>query len=74
MNINLQVGAGTFGVVFKATDKETGEPLALKKIRMENESQGFPITALREIRILKRLRHENVVDLKEIIMYRGNGE
>ena len=33
---------------------------------MENEKEGFPITALREIRILQLLRHENIVNLIEI--------
>ncbi|KAK2138801.1 hypothetical protein NP493_6831g00003 [Ridgeia piscesae] len=33
---------------------------------MENEKEGFPITALREIRILQLLKHENVVSLLEI--------
>lgn len=38
------VGSGTFGVVFKAVEKETGDKVALKKIKMERESDGFPIT------------------------------
>ncbi len=38
------IGSGTFGVVFKATDKETSDRVALKKIKMEKETQGFPIT------------------------------
>ena len=47
--------------------KETMDIVALKKIRMDNEKEGFPITAIREIKILKKLRHRNVVDLKEIV-------
>lgn len=43
------VGAGTFGVVFKAEDKETGEAVALKKIKFEMKDEkkmmeGFPLT------------------------------
>jgi serine/threonine protein kinase len=38
--------------------------VALKKVLMENEKEGFPITALREIKILQLLRHENVVNLQ----------
>jgi hypothetical protein len=38
------VGSGTFGVVFKATEKDTGDKVALKKIKMEKETNGFPIT------------------------------
>ena len=47
----------------------TGEVVALKKIRMKNENEGFPITAIREIKILKQLSdHPNIVNLKEIVV------
>lgn len=36
-----------------AKEKATGKMVALKKVRMENEKEGFPITAIREIKILK---------------------
>ena len=62
-----KIGQGTFGEVFKARDKKNkGKIVALKKVLMENEKEGFPITALREIRILQLLRHENIVNLIEI--------
>ena len=44
-----------------------GGLVALKKVRLENEKEGFPITAVREIKILRQLNHENVVKLKEIV-------
>ncbi len=53
--------------VYLANDKQTGEEVALKKIRMDNEKEGFPITAIREIKLLKNLDHENVIRLKEIV-------
>lgn len=49
----MKVGQGTFGEVFKARDRSSHRLVALKKILMENEKEGFPITALREIRILQ---------------------
>ncbi|XP_067935376.1 cyclin-dependent kinase 9-like [Watersipora subatra] len=67
-----KVGQGTFGEVFKARCRETGEVVALKKILMENEREGFPITALREIRILQLLVNENVVRLIEICRTKAN--
>ncbi|KAG8373372.1 hypothetical protein BUALT_Bualt11G0017400 [Buddleja alternifolia] len=73
-----QIGEGTYGQVYMARDKKTGEIVALKKIRMDNEKEGFPITAIREIKILKKLQHENVITLKEIVTshdsnkYKGN--
>uniref|UniRef100_T1IY59 Protein kinase domain-containing protein n=1 Tax=Strigamia maritima TaxID=126957 RepID=T1IY59_STRMM len=61
-----KIGQGTFGEVFKAKHKKTKKLVALKKVLMDNEKEGFPITALREIRILQLLKHENVVNLIEI--------
>jgi len=62
------IGQGTFGQVYKARHKITGEFMALKRIKMDQEKDGFPITALREIKILKTLDHENIVKLKNIVV------
>jgi len=62
-----QVGEGTYGQLYKARHKDTGEIVALKRVRMDNEKEGFPVTAIREIKILKVLNHKNVVQLKEIV-------
>ena len=47
-------------------EKGTGDLVALKKVRMDNEKEGFPITAIREIKILKSLEHENIISLREV--------
>ena len=44
-----------------------GNLVALKKVRLENEMEGFPITAVREIKILRQLNHPNIVKLIEIV-------
>ena len=62
------VGAGTYGKVFKAIHIYTQDKVALKKIRMEGERDGFPITAVREIRLLQHLRHKHVVALQEVMV------
>ncbi|GAB1603554.1 cyclin-dependent kinase 12-like isoform X1 [Argonauta hians] len=62
-----QIGEGTYGQVYKAEDTFSGELVALKKVRLENEKEGFPITAVREIKILRQLNHPNIVNLKEIV-------
>jgi len=67
-----KVGEGTYGEVYKATPPpemalEAGELLALKKVRLENEKEGFPITAVREIKILRQLKHKNIIKLREIV-------
>ena len=59
-----KLGEGTYGVVYKARDKDTNEVFALKKIRLESEEEGIPSTAIREISILKELAHPNVVGLR----------
>lgn len=52
-------------------DKETGEIVALKRINTTQEENGFPITAIREVKILKALHHVNIVNLKEIVTSKG---
>ncbi len=66
-----QVGEGTYGSVFVGQDKETKDIVALKRINTEQEENGFPITAIREVKILKALNHENIVTLKEIVTSKG---
>lgn len=62
-----KIGEGTYGVVYKAKDKVTGSLVALKKIRLESESEGVPSTAIREIALLKELNHTNVVRLIDVV-------
>jgi serine/threonine-protein kinase BUR1 len=66
-----RLGEGTFGVVSKARSKRTGQVVALKKILMHNEKDGFPITALREIKLLKMLCHPNILRLEEMAVERN---
>ena len=62
-----KVGEGTYGVVYKAKDRVTGEIIALKKIRLEAEDEGIPSTAIREISLLKELQHPNIVRLYDVV-------
>jgi len=60
---------GSYGVVSRARDKETGDIVALKKLKMDQEKNGFPITSLREIRTLMMVgHHENIVRVREIVV------
>lgn len=63
-----QIEEGSYGVVFRARDKQTGEIVALKKLKLDDEKNGFPITALREINALMSCRHENVVGIREVVV------
>ncbi|KAI9850690.1 MAG: serine/threonine protein kinase, CMGC, CDC2/CDK sub [Thelocarpon superellum] len=69
-----KLGEGTFGEVHKARSRVNGSVVALKKILMHNEKDGFPITALREIKLLKMLSHVNILSLEEMAVERTKGE
>ncbi|XP_064401807.1 cyclin-dependent kinase 12-like isoform X2 [Halichondria panicea] len=62
-----QIGEGTYGKVYKARDNSTGDVVALKMVRTDNEKEGFPFTAVREIKILKKLHHDSIIQLIDVI-------
>ncbi|KAH8510942.1 hypothetical protein POPTR_004G133500v4 [Populus trichocarpa] len=62
-----KIGEGTYGVVYKARDRVTNETIALKKIRLEQEDEGVPSTAIREISLLKEMQHGNIVRLQDVV-------
>ncbi|KAF9632334.1 putative cell division protein kinase 10 protein [Lasiodiplodia theobromae] len=62
------IGEGAYGIVSRARDRRSGSVVALKQIRiLEYErNNGIPLTALREISILRSLRHQNVINVLEV--------
>jgi cyclin-dependent kinase 5 len=58
---------GTYGTVFKAKNRETQEIVALKKVRLDDEDDGVPSSALREICLLKELKHSNIIRLLDVL-------
>merc|ERR1711991_1276120 len=62
-----RLGEGTYGVVYKAQNKQSGAVVALKRIRLSNEETGVPCTAIREIALLKELKHPNIVELRDVL-------
>ena len=50
-----RIAEGSYGVVYQAKDRHTQEIVALKKLKMEKEKEGFPITSLREINTLLKV-------------------
>ncbi|XP_077531784.1 cyclin dependent kinase 11B pitslre isoform X3 [Haemaphysalis longicornis] len=63
-----RIEEGTYGVVYRARDKHTDEIVALKRLKMEKEKEGFPITSLREINTLLKAQHPNIVTVREIVV------
>jgi hypothetical protein len=64
-----KIDEGTYGVVFRAKDNETGKIVALKQVKMSREmaKEGFPITALREINIMLAIKHPNIIGVHEMV-------
>jgi cyclin-dependent kinase 10 len=63
-----RIGEGTYGVVYKAKliGEDDAEFVALKRVRLETQTDGISISSLREISILLSLKHRNVIEVKEI--------
>jgi serine/threonine protein kinase len=57
-----ELGSGSYAVVYKARNRETDEVIALKKLRFGFDEQGLPSSTLREISLLKELKHANIVE------------
>jgi len=66
--VRFRIEEGTYGVVYRAKVKQTDEIVALKRLKMEKEKEGFPITSLREISTLLKSQHANIVTVREIVV------
>eukprot|EP00761_Pharyngomonas_kirbyi_P010769 gb/GECH01010792.1/.p1 GENE.gb/GECH01010792.1/~~gb/GECH01010792.1/.p1 ORF type:complete len:348 (+),score=78.17 gb/GECH01010792.1/:1-1044(+) len=63
-----KLGEGTYGTVYQGRDIVDGSIVAIKKIKTHVEKDGMPLTALREIGLLRRLDHPNIVRLKDVVV------
>lgn len=61
-----KLGEGTYATVFKGRNRQTGDLVALKEIHLDSE-EGTPSTAIREISLMKELKHKNIVSLHDVI-------
>ncbi|XP_050213048.1 cyclin-dependent kinase D-3-like [Mercurialis annua] len=66
------LGEGTYGVVYKAIDTQTGQTVAIKKIRLGKQKEGVDFTALREIKLLKELKYPFIIELIDAFPHKGN--
>merc|ERR1719265_757813 len=60
------LGEGTYGEVYKARCNKTNAIVAMKRIKLDQEEEGMPSTALREVSLLKELCHPNIVKLLDV--------
>lgn len=60
------VAGGTCGDVLKGRDKKTGEIVAMKRIKNLHPEAGFPMNAMKEIKLLQELKHENIINLRKV--------
>jgi serine/threonine protein kinase len=64
-----RIGEGTYGYVYRAIRRTTGEVFALKRIILHHEQQdGFPLTSIREVKTLKRCQHPHIVSLYDVVV------
>ncbi len=69
------IGQGAYGFVSRAKEVATGEVFALKRLKFDpsTDTGGVPVTALREIQVLKACDHRNVVKMKEVVVGEETG-
>ena len=67
-----QTPSNQFSILIdRARDSRNGEVVALKKMRMEREKDGLPLSAIREITLLLNCQHDNIVAIKEVVVGRS---
>ena len=63
-----RISEGSYGVVYRAKNRATGEICALKKVKLDKERDGFPLTSIREINVLLSLSHPSIVNVSEVVV------
>ena len=62
-----KLGSGAYGSVYKAIMKKNQKIVAIKRIKISLDTEGIPSSALREISILRNLRHENIIKILDVV-------
>ncbi|GAB4815159.1 hypothetical protein N2152v2_002205 [Parachlorella kessleri] len=66
-----RIGEGTYGVVLKCRVRETGELVAIKRFKESDSDEQVRKTAVREVKVLRSVRHDNVVQLLDVFRQSG---
>lgn len=65
--LQKKIGEGSYGIVYKAHDPSSDRIVALKKIKIDSDEEGMPVHCVREIAILRKVSHPNIVRLYDVI-------
>ncbi|ORY39762.1 Pkinase-domain-containing protein [Neocallimastix californiae] len=65
------IGEGTYGLVLKCRNKNTGQIVAIKKFKEKDDDIQIQKTAIKEVKILKKIKHDNIVQLFDIFKRKG---
>ena len=69
-----EIGKGTYGCVYEGADVRSQSRVALKRVIPKVEKEGFPVTAIREIKTLRSLCHDNILRLLDVVYQRARKE
>ena len=67
-----KVGEGTYAIVYLGTQRSTSRRVAIKEIKTSEFKDGLDMSAIREVKYLQELQHENVISLVDIFMAYDN--
>lgn len=67
-----KIGEGTYAVVYRGREMATGRKVAIKKIKMGQFKDGLDMSALREVKYLRELKHQNVIELLDVFSSKKN--
>ncbi|KAI3736962.1 hypothetical protein L2E82_26952 [Cichorium intybus] len=62
------IGRGAYGIVCSSFNRQTNEKVAIKKIHNTFDNHTDALRTLRELKLLRHLRHENVIALKDVMV------
>ncbi|KAK7056289.1 hypothetical protein VNI00_002842 [Paramarasmius palmivorus] len=67
-----KVGEGTYAVVYRGREFTTGRKVAIKKIKVGQFKDGLDMSAIREVKYLRELKHQNVIELLDVFSSKTN--
>ncbi|KAI0343218.1 Pkinase-domain-containing protein [Trametopsis cervina] len=67
-----KIGEGTYAVVYRGREVATGRKVAIKKIKVGQFKDGLDMSAIREVKYLRELKHQNVIELLDVFSSKTN--